>query len=181
MSVPELLSQADQPETSRLVNHLPCVSVPRSASATGIGRSNWTVSQFADEVFGRYQQFYDQAYSRVSARIGRGIPNDPMKIGQIVDARARSAMRRWLAREEIAEGAGEVIQVNRWLRDPGGSGVYRIPDIRIPSANIVFDGTIGWKSITTPQIIDFRAFSGGNNITVVRPTQLGGSYGLVFP
>jgi hypothetical protein len=90
-------------------------------------------------------------------------------------------MRRWLAREDIAEGPGQVIQINRWLRDPAGSGAYRIPDVRIPSANIVFDGTIGWKSTTTPQIIDFRGFSGGNNVMIVRPTQLGGSHGLVFP
>jgi hypothetical protein len=34
-----------------------------------------------------------------------------------------------------------------------------------------------------PQMIDFRAFSGGSNITIVRPTLLpgGGSYSLVFP
>jgi RHS repeat-associated protein len=158
------------------------VSVPRSAPAAGIGRTNWTVSQFADEVFVRYQQFYDQAYGRVQARVARGLmPNDLTKIGQVVDSRARSAMRRWLAREDIAEGPGQVIQINRWLRDPAGSGAYRIPDVRIPSANIVFDGTIGWKSTTTPQIIDFRGFSGGNNVMIVRPTQLGGSHGLVFP
>jgi hypothetical protein len=30
-------------------------------------------------------------------------------------------------------------------------------------------------------MIDFRAFSGGSNIIIVRPTELGGSYGLVFP
>jgi hypothetical protein len=79
------------------------LSVPRSAPAAGIGRTNWTVSQFADEVFVRYQQFYDQAYGRVQARVARGLmPNDPTKIGQVVDSRARSAMRRWLAREDIA-------------------------------------------------------------------------------
>jgi hypothetical protein len=140
------------------------------------------MGEFRDAVFRRYQQFTDQAYARVQARVAAGrIPNDPMTIGRIVDARARGAMRRWLATEGIGDGPGDIIQINRWLRDPGGSGAYRIPDVRIPGARISFDGTIGWKTSSTPQIRDFRLFSGGDNVIIVRPTQLGGSYGIVFP
>jgi RHS repeat-associated protein len=157
------------------------VSVPRSAPAAGIGRSNWTVSQFRDAVFDRYQQFYDMAYARVQARVAAGkMAGDALTVGQRTDGIARAALRSWLKSEQIVEGAGGVIQVNRYLRNPAG-GTWRVPDIRIPGANIIFDGTIGKKTPGMAQIIDFRAFSGGNNVMIVRPTQLGGSYGLVFP
>lgn len=96
-----------------------------------------------------------------------------------MDNYARSQMRSWLASEGLFEGQGSVIQINRWLRDPTGSGAYRIPDVRIPSANVIFDGTIGIKTSSTPQVIDFGSFSGGNNVIIVRPTRLGGSYGIV--
>ena len=123
------------------------------------------------------------AYARVQARVAAGkLPADAMTVGNRTDAIARAALRRWLSSSEgIQEGPGRIIQVNRWLRDPSGSGAYRIPDVRIPGANITFDGTIGWKTAGTPQIVDFRGFSGGDNIIIVRPTQLGGSYGIVFP
>ncbi len=92
----------------------------------------------------------------------------------------RARLARWLESEGIAERPGSVIEVNRWLRDPNGSGAYRIPDVRLPGATIILDGTIAQKLASTPQIIDFRAFS-GNNIIIVRPTRLGGSYGIIFP
>jgi hypothetical protein len=82
--------------------------------------------------------------------------------------------------EGFNEGPGSIIQVNRWLRDPAGSGAYRIPDVRIPGARLSLDGTIGWKDATTPQLFDIRAFS-GDNILIVKPTQIGGSYGVYFP
>ena len=98
-------------------------------------------------------------------------------IGGRTDALARGYLRSWVRNTEgLLEGPDSIIQVNRWLRDPAGSGAYRIPDVRIRGANAIFDGTIGWKDASTPQIIDFRNFSGGNTVTIVRPTRLGGSY-----
>jgi hypothetical protein len=140
------------------------------------------MSQFRDAVFDRYQQFYDMAYARVQARVAaKQMAGDALSVGQRTDRIARAALRSWLKAEQIVEGAGEVIQVNRYLRNPAGQN-WRVPDIRIPGANIIFDGTISpSKMPSTAQIADFRAFSGGNNIVLVRPTQLGGSYGLVFP
>lgn len=140
------------------------------------------MAEFRDAVFDRYQQFYDQADAIAQARIAAGKwPNDPMIVGRRMDAMARVDLRDWLASEGIPHDAGNIIQVNRWLRDPAGSGDYRIPDVRIPGAGITFDGTIGRKSATNPQVIDFRNFSGGDNVIIVRPTRLGGSYGIVFP
>jgi hypothetical protein len=148
-----------------------------------IGRSGYrTTAEFSDAVFARYQQFYDQADVIAQARVAAGRwPNDPTIIGARMDAIARSRVQGWLASEQIAEGPGGIIQVNRWLRNPTGSGLYRIPDIRIAGANTIFDGTIGWKGATTPQVVDFHTFSGGDNVIIVRPTRLGGSYGIWFP
>lgn len=67
------------------------------------------------------------------------------------------------------EKQGEVIQVNRWLRDPGGSGNYRIPDVMIPGEQVIFDGTVGGKSLLTPQVQDFIRFSNGAKVIIVRP------------
>ena len=52
--------------------------------------------------------------------------------------------------EGIGEGQGQLIQVNRYLYDPGGSGSYRIPDVSIPGANQIYDATLGFKSWSTP-------------------------------
>ncbi len=65
-------------------------------------------------------------------------------------------------------------------------GRCRIPDLFIPSARSIYDATIAEKTISLPQTIDFRAFSGGGNVTIVRPSTLvtpgaQGSYGLYFP
>lgn len=141
-------------------------------------------------MYTRYQGFVDEGYTlgREAQAAGRLTPppgvSDEMHLGQYVDRYARGNLTDWLRSEGIAEGPGELVQVNRYLRDPLGSGAYRIPDIRLPGSSIIFDGTISSsKTITMPQLIDFRAFSGGNKIIIVRPTQLpgGGSYGLVFP
>lgn len=166
------------------------MSVPRAAVAEAegfigptIGRSGYrTMGEFSDAVTARYQRFYDMAYSRVQAKVAAGtIPGDAMTVGARTDRIARTALRQWLKSSEgIQEGSGRIIQVNRWLRDPAGSGAYRIPDVRIPGARLSLDGTIGWKDATTPQLIDIRAFS-GDNILIVRPTQIGGSYGVYFP
>lgn len=90
-------------------------------------------------------------------------------------------MHRWLRSEGITEGPDQAVQLNRWLRDPSDSGAYRIPDVRIPDANLIMDGTIGLKWQSTPQVADFRSFSGGSSIVIVRPTQLGGSYSVLPP
>jgi hypothetical protein len=34
----------------------------------------------------------------------------------------------------------------------------------------ILDGTIGEKTLLSPQIQDFINFSGGNNVIIVRPT-----------
>lgn len=144
-----------------------------------------SADEFAGEALTRYQRYTDEAYAATQDAYTKGrlaIPDGMSAdtiIGQRTDAIARIRMSRWLDSEGIAEGSGEAIQLNRWLRDPSGSGLYRIPDVRIPDANLILDGTIGHKWQATPQVADFYKFSGGSNVTIVRPTQLGGSYSLV--
>jgi hypothetical protein len=139
-------------------------------------------------VAAKYQQLYDQGYALTTNRVAQGlVANDPMAIGADVDAFARQGLRRWLANAEgIEEGGGNIIQVNRRLYDPTGSGAYRIPDVYIPGANTIFDGTIAYKTNLLDQTIDFNAFSGGGHVTIIRPSGLvtngvQGSYGLYFP
>ena len=142
---------------------------------------------FADEAFYRYQKYTDEAYASVikAYQEGRVVVPKGMSlatiIGQRTDASARIRMTRWLDNEGIAEGLGQAVHLNRRLRDPLGSGSYRIPDLSIPGANMIMDGTVGFKWQSTPQIADFYNFSGGSNITIVRPAELGGSYSLVPP
>jgi len=147
----------------------------------GIGRSGYqTSAEFADAAFRRYQQFYDQADAIAQSRIASGQwPNDPITVGARMDWIARGYMRQWLQSEGLPEGPGGFVEINRWLRDPTGSSAYRIPDVRIPSANLIMDGTIWQKTSSTPQVVEFGNFSGGNNVIIVRPTRLGGSYGIV--
>lgn len=140
-----------------------------------------TAQEFADAAFGRYQQFVDEGYDLALAAESRGrlsgAPNT--RVGNYVDRYSRDAFNEWLEANGIAEGVSSSVQMNRWLRDPFGSGAYSRPDIRIPDANLILDATVGWKWSGTPQISNFQTFSSGNRIIIVRPTQLGGSYSIV--
>ena len=158
-----------------------------AAYATPLGNSGFqTPAEFAQAVLQRYQQYIDEAYAALEPMVRNGTLRPPSGIsrntylGRLVDRRARDRLREWLAFEEIAEGP-LTIQVNRRLHDVVGSGAYRIPDIRIPGARVIIDGSLELKSTSTAQVIDFNAFSGGDGIIIVRPTQIGGAYGLVFP
>ncbi len=155
----------------------------------GIGRSGYsTTAEFDAAVGGKYQQLVDRGYADTMDLVARGlVKNDPTVIGSRVDSIARTGLRDWLRNvEEIQEGPGQIIQVNRRLYNLVGTGAYRIPDVYIPGARSIYDATIADKSIVLPQTIAFRIFSGGGNITIIRPSTLvtpfaKGSYGLYFP
>ena len=147
-----------------------------------IGRSGYlSTEELSDAVFGRYQQFTDAAYREVLdaeasgvLRIRPGVPRNTI-IGQRTDRIAQNYLDTWMRAEKIPDG---LVNINKYLRDPTGTGAYRIPDVRVTSAGQIYDGTIGFKWDTTPKIIDFSKFSGGNRITIVRPTAEGGSYSI---
>jgi hypothetical protein len=159
---------------------------PKAPPVLTYGRYG-SADAFGAEAFARYQRYTDEAYAATLRAEQRGRLNIPPGIsrdtivGQRTDAIARTRMERWLRNEGIAEGPGQTVQLNRWLRDPSGSGSYRIPDFSFPGGSSIMDGTIGWKWFTTRQVTDFYNFSGGSRITIVRPTELGGSYSVLPP
>lgn len=147
-----------------------------------IGKSGYlSTKEVSEAMFSRYQQFTDIAYADVLAadangtlRMRPGVPRATI-LGQRTDRIAQSYINDWIQAEQLPSG---LVQVNKYLRNPVESGSYRIPDVRVPSAGQIFDGTLGYKWDTTPQIRDFSSFSGGNRITIVRPTVEGGSYSI---
>lgn len=122
-----------------------------------------------------YKRYYAEGWERAVRKFNRGEITIPARmnwqtaLGQEVDGFARLRLRRYLAREGISEGRGQDVLVNRWLRDPSGSGEYRIPDVRLTQTGTILDGTIGKKTLETPQMKDMVEFSGGNRIIIVRP------------
>ncbi|RYD83069.1 MAG: RHS repeat-associated core domain-containing protein [Verrucomicrobiaceae bacterium] len=127
-------------------------------------------------IMNNYQRYYNDAWSRVVPIFNSGeitIPcglNWKTVLGQKVDKAARERLLNYLRRERIPEGPGTDVLVNRWLRDPAGSGAYRIPDLRLIQTRKILDGTIGEKTLTMPQAVDFYNFSGGFDIFFVKPT-----------
>jgi hypothetical protein len=95
-----------------------------------------------DSVPAKYQQVYNEADALVQRQVALGaIANDPLVIGGRTDAIARFNLRSWLRDSQgITEGRGSIVEVNRRLYDPSGSGAYRVPDVRIPGESIIFDG-----------------------------------------
>lgn len=119
-----------------------------------------------------YQSFYNDAWKQTVSLFNQGEITVPAgmpwrtALGRETDSIARGQLRLFLR----DEGLGDDVLVNRWLRDPTGSGRYRIPDVRLPSQSVILEGTIGNKSMLTSQIQDFINFSGGSRVVLVRPT-----------
>lgn len=154
------------------------VAVATAGATIGpkIGRSGYeSWAEFNAEAYRRYQQFADDAYDvALAAERDSLLPgNASTRIGDFVDRDTRFRMAEWLSREGIPEGPGNSVQLNRWLRNPDGSGEYVRPDVQLPGA--IMDATVGHKTPNTPQIIRNAAYSGGKPTTIVRPSQLGGS------
>ena len=151
-----------------------------------IGRSGFrNAGEFSDAVAARYQQLYDEGHAITMRRVAQGLVADsPAAIGSEVDEFARLRLLDWLDTEGTEEGPGRLIQVNRRLYDPTGSGLYRIPDVYIPAAQSILDGSIALKTSATPQIQEFWSFSNSANVTIIRPSALvsgdvQGSYGII--
>jgi hypothetical protein len=88
-------------------------------------------------------------------------------LGQRIDARARLNMLDWAGSQGLGEAEG--LFINRRLYDFGGSGRYRIPDVRYEPGMKIWDGTIGNKTPLDQQILDFSRFSRGYDTEIVTP------------
>jgi hypothetical protein len=171
-----------------IVEALDTAAPPAAESDMLIGNSGFgSIDQFTDAAISKYQAFYDQGYALALDRAEQGlIVNRPLVIGNATDMYARYGLRDWLVNVEgIEEGSGQIIQVNRRLYDPFGSGDYRVPDVYIPGSKTILDGSMQFKTSSMPQISDYRTFSGGANVVVIRPSAappraVVGSYGIVY-
>lgn len=146
-----------------------------------IGRSGFRTSgDFAEAIGARYQGYVDDAYvvgQRLESQgLLRGNPNT--RLGDYVDRTSARDLKAYLRSEGVSEGAGSLVEMNRWLRDPAGSGLYVKPDVRIPAAGRIYDATVGFKPYDSTQIMRFGQYSAGDRITVVRPIPMG-SYSVV--
>jgi hypothetical protein len=167
-----------------------------ATNSVSIGNSGYkSIGEFTDAVTERYQALYDQHYSGTMQLAQQGlIPNNSLTIGIRVDALVRTDLRDWIINGEgLQEGPGQIIQINRRLYDPAGSGAYRVPDVYVSGSQTILDGSLSFKTSLTPQVVDFGTFSGGANVTIIRPASLppitlttpfgpatvSGSYGVV--
>jgi len=142
----------------------------------GIGNTGYkTWEEFNAEAYARYQRYVDDAYDAATEAEADGLlrGNKNTRVGNLVDQQSRARMRAWLESEGIPEGPGEVVQLNRWLRNPDGSGGYVRPDVQLPG--LMMDATVGKKPPGTTQLDLNAEYSGGTPTTVVRPAKLGGS------
>jgi len=146
-----------------------------------------SAEDFELEAYRQLQRFHNEAFAKIeqSIRTGSltpppGLPQ-PLFFGKELDAAVRNQFREWVRSEGIEEGPTGVVRINRRLYDQTaapGAKRYRQPDVYVPQANSILEGTMAPKSWRTPQIRDYRAFSGANT-TVVRPQARGTSYGVV--
>lgn len=154
----------------------PAVAAARGTIGPKIGRSGYeSWAEFNAEAYRRYQQFTDEAYDAALAAERNGVldGNPNTRVGAFVDDLSRARMAAWLKHEGIQEGPGGLVQLNRWLRNPAGTGEYVRPDVQLPGA--IMDATVGRKSFESAQLQRNAEYSGGKPTTIVRPSQLGGS------
>jgi YD repeat-containing protein len=127
----------------------------------------------------RYAAAYERGIIEVNSDIAAGIIRAPK--GQpehlFFANRVDDLARRDLKRFALEQGHGtDLVRINQRLYLEGTSGPYRIPDLYFPQSGIILDGTLGFKTARTPQIIDFRAANNNAPIRIVRPESYGGSY-----
>ncbi|UOO87655.1 VENN motif pre-toxin domain-containing protein [Neisseria arctica] len=160
---------------SRSVNKQEQISnnrkVTESATQT-IGKSGYrSIQEFTEAVRMNYQKFYDQGYAQAKKLAEQGkIGKSNREIGSNADQYARVNLRDWLKNEGIKEGPSEIIQINRRLYDPLGSGKYRIPDVYIPGSKTILDGSLEFKTKQSKQIQDFNRYSNGAKTTIIVPS-----------
>ena len=157
----------------------------RSAEFIGptIGRSRFAgPGDFAEVVGARVQGFTDGAFPVVLGLEARGAlrGNPSTRIGTRLDRIVNQDIRDFLNVEGITEGPGQLIQLDRRLVDPAGSGTFVRPDVRIPLANRTFEVTVADKRFNGSQLQGFLNFS-NDNVTIIRPAGLPdrGSFSLV--
>jgi hypothetical protein len=124
------------------------------------------------KVVAEYQAAYDAAaaafdldYKTGAAVPPKGLNFQTWKGGEI-DRIARGRMEAFQQLNGIDD-----LMVNKRLYTLGGEKQYRIPDLMLPNERTVIDGTIGAKSLSTPQIQDFFVSGKVDRVILVSPKQ----------
>jgi hypothetical protein len=146
---------------------------------TALGRYK-TVSELQEASLRQYQSFVDAGYAKAVELYDAGKMHEAGKlkglnreqvIGSYMDEYARTRMRLWYADENILEGPGQLVVLNRRLYGPSKEAGYRIPDLIV--GNKIFDASLTMKDEATAQIADFLDFKKGAEIFIIRPHGLG--------
>lgn len=125
----------------------------------------------------RYASAYERGVSVVDQRLAAGRIKAPVsqpahlfRANQI-DNFARQDLKAFA----LMQGHGaDMVRINQRLYLDNGR--YRVPDVYFPQSGMILDGTLGFKSARTRQIIDFRAANNNAPIGIIRPESYGGSY-----
>jgi len=144
-----------------------------SRSASGVMPSLETAYQ------ARYASAYERGLTHVDAELATGKIRAP--IGQPehlfranrIDSFARGDLRSFAA--QLGHGP-DVVRINQRLYLNGDTGKFRVPDLYFPQSQTILDGTLGTKSLSTPQVKDFRISTGNKPVGIVRPENYGGFY-----
>jgi hypothetical protein len=160
----------------------------RGASSGGIGRSgyaNWDA--FARALEGVYQRAYEDAHTRwqnMTPRERRESSGRPWNMleGTYADRESRRVARAFVRAEGLREGSGEMIRINRVLRNPA-NWLQRVqPDLHV-RGTYLGDGSLSDKTLDGRggQVRNAMEWSGLNTFTVIRSGARGGSYTLIGP
>lgn len=136
------------------------------------------MQEFVKETGRQYQLEYSNAVAEAKVQFDsekipgwmvplKGVLPDDMLIGFMGDQTSQGRLRlNWFRSEGVPEFAGSIAQINRNLYDPQGTGNYTRPDVYLdfgPRDRYIFDGSVGFKAPTTPQMRDFARFAYGAN------------------
>jgi hypothetical protein len=77
---------------------------------------------------------------------------------------------------EVQGHGRDTVRINQRLYLEGTSGKYRIPDLYFTQSGTILNGTLGTRTLNTPQIRDFRTATGNAPVGIARPESYGGFY-----
>jgi hypothetical protein len=102
-----------------------------------IGNAKLTPTQYLGEVEARYQRAFVRGVELGEERYGRGELRYPadmpkqLQVGLFADDFGKRALLTYHAAIGVPEGPGQVVSLNRWSYDPGGTGLYIRNDVLV--------------------------------------------------
>ena len=123
---------------------------------------------------------YDEGVSLLKANRLRPRLSNEEALGNYIDARVRTDLRRRYGESGIDSAGKGPVRVNRREDDSSGTDLtYRRPDARVK--DVAFDVTLTRKTLATAQVrgffnTDFQP----SRVVIIRPRQLGANYTYVI-